>query len=222
MEVFSKNGNGITYNQILKYIFKGVSAKDEKKIEAFLDDNQYYAELVEGLMDYCLDNNLNCEQLEIAVGEVKMEVLAEVEDLATAPSKIASFLNKISEYVDYSIEQLKEFFEPVPHYDSLIAGTSRADSFVLSVPENGKDVRGILNFELSKPIDCKVTVKIEDSREEVMCERTFPPFTKHFQVSLNESQMHPGVYYWKLRINEDMKIGTFYVRKELNPQFYFN
>lgn len=53
-----KELNILKLTTVLDYTFNTVSKKDERRIEQFLDTHEMYHDIVDELLDYCLDNSL--------------------------------------------------------------------------------------------------------------------------------------------------------------------
>ncbi|MEZ4886780.1 MAG: hypothetical protein R3E32_18775 [Chitinophagales bacterium] len=134
-------------------------------------------------------------------------------NLSTSIDKIKT---SIKEHVEYSVEQLKELFAPVPHYQPLLAMPTRAGSLEVMIPQNGIDCTDEgLQFELTEASDETLELSIENNQCEEVYTQEILPNTFQFIVPFAAKDYPPGRYYWKLMVEDEMIISEFFVGKDL-------
>ncbi len=214
----------ISDSKILDYVFKKMSGKEEAAMERFLDRHQDYALAVDGLLSLCVQQQLDRKTLEQVLKKSRANFLQrlapeDVKDKAASRVKKArqSIAAELKQTLDYTLEQLREFFSPLPHYEMQLAAVTRSNGLTVLEPKNGIDMSVKLNFVLEKTVKTPVTIKVEDNHEELVYETIIPPKTKKFALDLSKVIPHPGRYYWKLKYGDGVAIGMFYVGKDLNP-----
>jgi len=214
----------ISDSKILDYIFKKMTGKEESAMERFLDRHQDYALAVDGLLSLCVQQQLNRKALEQVLKKSRANFLQQLtpespKEKAVSRVKKAgqSIAAELKQTLDYTLEQLREFFSPLPHYEMQLAAVTRSNGLTVLEPKNGIDVSVKLNFVLEKTVKSPVTVKVEDNREQLVYETIIAPKTKKFELDLSSVIPHPGRYYWKLKYADGVAIGMFYVDKDLNP-----
>ena len=130
---------------------------------------------------------------------------------------------KAKSETSYTLQDLLDMFEPVPHYEHLLkakneqALVSRAGGCInLLSPQRNEAVNESLLFEFSAPSKEALTLLIENNNETEVFEEKLPQNASEYVVSV--IHFAPGRYYWKL-IGEDsdMLMGCFLVRKHLLP-----
>lgn len=119
--------------------------------------------------------------------------------------KWQSFSDKVNETID----NLSQFFLPVPNYEAALLQPSRSTAAGLTAPENGSDAEEELIFTFAESLAEKHTFTIENNQQEIVAERTLEKGVERFAVDL--SDFMPGRYYWKLVGNRDTVIGMFFV-----------
>ena len=214
----------ISDSKILDYIFKKMSGKEEAAMERFLDRHQDYALAIDGLLSLCVQQQLDRKALEQILKKSRANFLQRLAP-ESAKEKAASRVKKagqsiaaeLKQTLDYTLEQLCEFFSPLPHYEMQLAAVTRSNRLTVLEPKNGIEVSMKLKFALEKTVKTPVTVKVEDNREQLVYETIIAPKSKKFELDLSSFIPHPGRYYWKLKHGDDVAIGMFYVGKDLNP-----
>ena len=113
--------------------------------------------------------------------------------------------------------KLTEFFQPLPHYEAQLATVTRSNGLTIIEPKNGVDIKVKIHFELDQELDSSVKIKIEDNKENLVYETLVSPDARQFDLDLSEIIQHPGRYYWKLKYNNGIALGMFYIGKDLDP-----
>lgn len=195
----------LTTDELLNYINQTCSDSDIDLIEDKLANNELYQAALEGAL-----------------------FMADTDDLTT--QTLANLQNElafrtgfsINQEPTYSLAELLAMFEPVEHYDALLAEVERSAAAPVSppvhvlLPQNDINCYHTIVFELDRPTPTDLILIIENNQEDELIESVFPAHTQQYRQSL--SGFAPGCYYWKLMLDEDnMLIGKFYVRKELMP-----
>ncbi|MGB1243406.1 MAG: hypothetical protein ACPG49_12835 [Chitinophagales bacterium] len=122
--------------------------------------------------------------------------------------------------VHYSLEQLKQWFSPLPLYEKRIASALRAAAITILLqpkPETNCENRQ-LTFEWERPKEGfeELDLILENNRREVLLEETIDPDSITYTTLLPQDVFPPGRYYWKFCVDEDEPLmGVFFVEKNL-------
>ncbi|MGB0930112.1 MAG: hypothetical protein ACPGVB_05015 [Chitinophagales bacterium] len=115
----------------------------------------------------------------------------------------------LTDKVNETIDELSQFFLPVPNYEAALWQASRSTAAGLMTPKNGLDVEKELSFGFEKPLAKKQGFVIENNQQEIVEERVLEKGTEGFVVDV--SDFVPGRYYWKLTGERETVIGMFFV-----------
>lgn len=145
-------------------------------------------------------------------------ILAELntveQELVNAPDTKNNIVQQLKEQLQYSLEELKKMFAPLPNYQLVLAQASRNDNTKVLHPKNGRDCsRGLLDFKLEAAPKQGFKVVVQNNRYQTLLEDRIPPKQSSFTLFLPE--MPPGRYYWKLILNGEVLLGEFFVHKAL-------
>ncbi len=124
--------------------------------------------------------------------------------------------------IQYSLQQLKEWFMPLPLYEKRIVGVSRGSESILIAPEKNMDCSNrVLEFKwnVRKGGFEEIDLILENNRGEVLLEESLDVHADSYVAILPKEQFLPGRYYWKFCVEEDAPVmGVFFVQKELMPK----
>ncbi len=121
--------------------------------------------------------------------------------------------NPIQQAIEYTTEQLIQFFTPYRRYDMLL--NVRTDSF-LSQPQQEADATNNLLIEFRNPTSSPVKCTIIDNENNKLPTVILPANTVQHNIDI--SQLRPGVYYLNIDGEDGEKsLIRFYIQKVLKP-----
>ncbi|MGB0932137.1 MAG: hypothetical protein ACPGVB_15245 [Chitinophagales bacterium] len=128
----------------------------------------------------------------------------------------------LGEKLQYSLEQLKQWFAPLSLYEKRITVALRSvSSSVLLQPKSGVNCPNRqLTFEWSRPKEGfeELDLILENNRREVLLEKSLDLDASSYNVMLSPDKFPPGRYYWKFCVDDDEPLmGVFFVEKNLMP-----
>lgn len=143
-----------------------------------------------------------------------LEEAGEIQSLK-ATSSFSKAKDAISKYISENLELLQQWFTPYP-YPSI----ARGGNLEVLLPQENLNTQFLLDFELKKAINLKLTLSIFNAQNELVFSEKIPPKNRTFTISLMSmtEELHPGWYYWQLghsRIGEVKR--AFFINAELNP-----
>ena len=141
----------------------------------------------------------------------EMEQSWQLKQQKLKQSSLKEKWKSLTDKVNGAIDELSQFFLPVPNYEAALLQASRSTAAGLIAPENGLDVEldGDLIFGFEKPLAKKHSFTIENNQQEIVTQRTLEKGSKQFVISLKG--FVPGRYYWKLMGDRETVIGMFFV-----------
>ncbi|MEZ4885327.1 MAG: hypothetical protein R3E32_11415 [Chitinophagales bacterium] len=143
--------------------------------------------------------------------QIQIEKTAKKAPIDSLKGLVGTALQKGGQLLD----DLAAAFLPIPQYETVLAAASRSTAFEVVLPENGLDCKGgILVFELKKGIDKTLQLSIENNQKTVLIEEVIEAQTTYFEASVRN--LEAGLYYWKLKTENDLVMGSFFIRKDLN------
>ena len=117
----------------------------------------------------------------------------------------------------YTLDDLLDMFGVVEEYEEAMALAERAGELNVIAPINGAEMRGEITFQLERPLDSKLKLRIENNQKQALVTQKIEAGTTTFTVSLPASDFAPGRYYWKLWGREGMVIRSFFIAKGMMP-----
>ncbi len=144
-------------------------------------------------------------KMELQEMEQNWQLKQEKLKQSSLKEKWKSLTNK----VNGAIDELSQFFLPVPNYEAALFQASRSTAAGLIAPENGLDAEEELVFGFEKPLPKKQNFVIENNQQELVEEQILEQGTKQFAVNLKD--FVPGRYYWKMIGERETVIGMFFV-----------
>jgi len=75
--------NGPSTEMILNYIFGDLNSSDAQEMEKFLDSNQDYADMVEGLMNHCIEESLTREEVQNKLKQTHKKNLEKANEIVS-------------------------------------------------------------------------------------------------------------------------------------------
>lgn len=203
--------------KIADYLTNRLTPQEAEEVKLQIANNPEWAEEAAFLKEVLFSAiEVKKEQLRehFAAIEAKLKK-QQANSLADSIEKIKTV---IQDYADYTLEQLKALFAPVPHYQPLLAMPTRAGGLEVLVPENGVDCTDEgLYFELSEASDETLELSIENNQCDEVYTLEIEPNTFQFTVPFAANSHPPGRYYWKLMVDDEMIISEFFVGKEMKP-----
>lgn len=126
----------------------------------------------------------------------------------------------LGEKLQYSLEQLKQWFAPLPLYEKRVTVALRSvDSSVLLQPKSGINCPNRqLTFEWHRPKEGfeELDLILENNRREILLEESLEVNDGTYTALLSKEEFPPGRYYWKFCVEEEDPImGVFFVDKNL-------
>ncbi|MFK7906900.1 MAG: hypothetical protein AB8B69_17335 [Chitinophagales bacterium] len=202
----------MTENEKIKlvegYVFKTLSDKDLesltqlRKNEPGVEDQiAFYEDLYGGAVLF------GDERFKMELQE--MEVNWQLKQSKLKQSSLKDKWQSLTDKVNETIDDLAQFFLPVPNYEAALLQASRSTAAGLTAPENGLDAENELSFSFEKPLTKNQSFTIEDNQQILVEERVLEEGTKQFVV--DTQNFVPGRYYWKLTGNRETLIGMFFV-----------
>ena len=209
------------YDLLVDFV-DGILGRDAKrKIKLHLEQCTEWSQIVLGIRHYYQTQGDNREKFDNYMATSEAQILETI--FAPQPEK-AGILASIDKalnperLLNYTMEQLKEFFKPVEHYERMIMSVARSTNIQPIKPVSGQQFDQSITFRLKQPAEeNRVKVQIEDNRENKMLIAIFPPNTTDMVVDLDKDKFHPGRYYWKIKSRDGLAIGMFFVQKEMEP-----
>jgi len=208
----------ISMNNLINFVHNKLTKEKMDAMEIFLQKNEWYAEIVDSLIDIVQDHNFSLNATQ--------QFLTSKPNLTTS-NQLKQICLKVLEkkymHLKQSTEifeqQIKRWFTPAPpaEYGVALMGN---DLKVLK-PANEDSYDEIIQFNLAKaiPTNDELIVHIfESGNEKPVVDLSFKQTVKQFSIDAGVKKMHPGIYYWRLQLMESGKKaeGTFYLKPLFN------
>lgn len=205
------------------------SVKEVALIEKRMAEETEFVEQVEAMERQLLRNPKTAEKM-FQKNVSKTLQFKELEGLQQffggLQSKLERALNQktaspLEEMVQYSIEQLKQWFMPLPLYERRIVGVARGGSDLLIAPEKNTDCS---NRQLEFVWKAKrggfeeIDLIVENNRRKVLLEEALDVDAHSATIAFPKETFPPGRYYWKFCIDDEEPImGVFFIERGLMP-----
>ena len=197
---------------IKKYIKGRASEKEVAAVEKRMAEDADFAEEVAFQRDVLKSlQYVEQQDLKSFFGGLKPQLLANLK---------ADDSKTLGEKLQYSLEQLKQWFAPLPLYERRIAVALRSESAaILLQPQSGMncaDRQLTFRWVLPKGGMEELDLILENNRREVLLEESLEIAAETYTILLSQEQFPPGRYYWKFCMDdEDPIMGVFFVEKHL-------
>lgn len=216
MEVHSLTD--ITMHYLLRFVFNKLSNIEMDKFELFLQKNDFYANIVDDLIDLVTERNFTFDQTSAYLKENKTNDFVLRLSLKFKALSDRFNLDKLS--LNEFEKQVKQWFKPTPPAEFGVALMS--DNLEVILPLNKKNYTNKIEFALSKPVSIndKVYLNIFESGNEIpFLESVLDESKISIIINIYEKKLHPGIYYWRMQsLQTGAKAeGEFYINKQLNP-----
>lgn len=205
-------------SHLLSFVFNKLSDTEMKKLELFLQSNNFYADIVDELIDLITERDFTFEEAQnfLQKSNTNNFVLITCLKLNTLYSKFNQ--QKIS-LVDFEIK-VKQWFKPAAPTHYGIALMSR--KLQTTSPKNKNNYTKDINFTLAEPIteNDKIFLSVFESKNEIpVFEIELNENTPSAKINIDKKNWHPGIYYWRMQALQsgEKAEGEFYINKQLNP-----
>ncbi|MGB0931764.1 MAG: hypothetical protein ACPGVB_13365 [Chitinophagales bacterium] len=204
-------------NLLEKYLENDLNESEKEALLHELQTNSTFAK--EWQFQRLLREALQSEKHQMLKSSVlkELDLLEEAGEIQslTATSSFSKAKGAISKYISENLELLQQWFTPYP-YPSI----ARGGNLEVLLPQENLNTQFLLDFELKKAINLKLSLSIFNAQNELVFSEKIPPKNRTFTISLMSmaEELHPGWYYWQLghsRIGEVKR--AFFINAELNP-----
>lgn len=196
-----------------RYVADELSEKERTNFEIRLEEEGEVADALDFFLAFEAEKEdfgraLFKEDLRKIDAEMKLETTP----VAAISSLVTKTVERVSAFLDKSIEEVGTWFQPIPEYQILLAGTDRSSigNWEITMPTIGADyTNGKLVFEFNEKKDFLLTIE-NNQRQEV---EKHSVFAKKTNLTIDVSSYNPGLYYWKVMhlASENILIGDFLV-----------
>lgn len=216
MEVHSFTNINMHY--LLSFVFNKLSKPEMDKFELFLQKNDFYADIVDDLIDLVTVRNFTFEEVHTFLKKKNTNNL-----LLKSKLKLNFLYNSFNkEKISLSAfeESVKQWFAPAPPTQYGVALMS--SNIQITSPINKKNYLTEVDFKLAQPVATgnKIYLNIfESNNEKPVIETEIDTNISSYKINIKEKMLHPGIYYWRMQaLQTGVKAeGEFYVNKQLNP-----
>ncbi len=203
--------------KIADFLTNRLSPQEAEAVRLQIANNPEWAEEAAFLQEV-LFSAIEVKKKQLREHFAVVEAKLKKQQAKSLSASIDKMKTSVQKQLDYSIEQLKELFAPVPHYQPLLAMPTRAGGIEVLVPENGVDCTDEgLYFELSETSKELLELSIENNQCDEVYTLEIEPNTFQFTVPFVAKEHPPGRYYWKLMVEDEMVISEFFVGKDMKP-----
>jgi len=218
MEAYSNTN--ISTQLLLSFVFNKLDEVEMNAFETFLQANNFYAEVVDDLIDLVAEQNFSYEEANAYLqknesNDVKIK----------APLKLRALYNKFN--ILATGNSLKEFgktvaqwFLPKPPLEYKVA--LMGSNLKVTLPIDEQNYTTEIEFALGEPVvknDRIFLTLFESGNEMPVFETEFKENQTTIKISIEAINLHPGIYYWCMQaLQTGAKAeGQFFVNQQLNP-----
>jgi len=209
----------VSINKLIRFVHNDLTESDMDKVELFLQENDVYANIVDGLIELVKD-----KQLSVSETKQFLSTPIELSKKQAIRELIFELLNE--KYNDLKLDmpafktKVKAWFAPLPPNEFGVSLMS--DSIEFTQPVEDGNFTNIIKFVLTKPVpenDIYMLSIFESNNKLPIFEKKINEAKQELSISIEKQALHPGIYYWRMQSLEKgtKSEGRFYVNQQLYP-----
>ncbi len=204
----------LVFDDLINFVYNNLPNEKLDAMEQFLQQHDVYADIADNLIDIKNDHQFSLSGIK--------QFLA-IKSNASHATKLETIFfevlekkyNTMKQGVDDFKREIKSWFLPAPPLEYEVALMS--NNLIVLKPINETSYEKSILFELEKPIeenDELIVHIFESGNEQPIVEFTFSEPIHQFTLDIEEQQLHPGLFYWRLQLAQSGKKaeGSFYVK----------
>jgi len=204
----------VSIHILIDFAHNNLSNEKMDALEIFLQENDFYAEIMDNLIDLINDHNFRLNDTkQFLTDQSKPKPTYQLKKICLG---ILEKKYNVAKQSTADFEQLvKSWFIQAPPTEYGVA--LMGNGLKVLQPGNEISYSNTIPFELVKPIPEKEELLLhifESGNEKPIVEITFKQPIKLFNVDAEAEKLHPGIYYWRIQLVEsgEKAEGSFYIK----------
>ncbi len=196
-----------------RYVADDLSEKERTDFETKLETEEEIADALDFFLAFDAEKeDFGRALFKADLIKIDAEMKSETAPVVPVSSLLTETLERIATFLDKSIGEVSTWFQPIPEYQVLLAGTHRshrANNQVAAPPIGADYTNSKLVFEFNEKKEFLLTIE-NNQRQEF---ERHSVSAKQTDLIIDVSGYKAGLYYWKIVdfVSEDILIGDFLV-----------